>query len=83
MEHVMMEKTLFLVLAFIASVISGIFGFGGELMLVSFSSFVLPIKEAIAIIAIYFLAACVSRIIVFRKHIDWKTLCKEDPPRFF
>lgn len=69
----MLNEILFLMLAFIVSIISATFGFGSAIILIPFSSFLLPIKKAIAIVTIFFIAGNVSKIIIFRKDIDWKT----------
>jgi uncharacterized protein len=70
----MINEIIFLILAFAASIISATFGFGSALILIPFSSFLLPIKEAIAIITIFFIASNLAKIIIFRKHIDWKMI---------
>lgn len=68
----MLNEIIFLLLAFIISIFATSIGFGSALLLVPFSSFLLPIKNAIAVLTIFFMASNVSRIIIFRKHIDWK-----------
>jgi uncharacterized membrane protein YfcA len=69
----MINEIIFLILAFVVSIISATFGFGSAIILIPFSSFLLPIKKAIAIVTIFFIAGNLSKIIIFRKHIDWKT----------
>jgi uncharacterized membrane protein YfcA len=69
----MTNEIIFLILAFVVSIISATFGFGSAIILISFSSFLLPIKQAIAIVTIFFIAGNLSKIIIFRKYIDWKT----------
>ncbi|MCK5039834.1 MAG: hypothetical protein KAR87_02605 [Candidatus Aenigmarchaeota archaeon] len=56
----MINEILFLLLAFISAIISATFGFGGALILIPFSSFVLPLKKAIAIITIFFIASNIT-----------------------
>jgi len=68
----MINEIIFLVLAFVVSIISATLGFGSAIILIPFSSFLLPIKQAIAIVTIFFIAGNLSKIIIFRKHIDWK-----------
>ncbi|MBI2135241.1 sulfite exporter TauE/SafE family protein [Candidatus Woesearchaeota archaeon] len=68
----MSNEIIFLLLAFIISIFATPIGFGSALLLVPLSSFLLPIKSAIAVLTIFFMASNVSRIIIFRKHIDWK-----------
>ena len=51
----MINEIVFLILAFVASIISATFGLGSALILIQFSSFLLPIKKAIAIITIFFI----------------------------
>lgn len=68
----MLNEIIFLLLAFIISIFTTSIGFGSALLLIPFSSFLLPIKNAIAVLTIFFMASNVSRIIIFRKHIDWK-----------
>jgi uncharacterized membrane protein YfcA len=68
----MLSGVLFLTLAFAVSILSATFGFGSAMILIPFSSFFLPIKQAIAIITIFFIATNISKIILFRRYIDWK-----------
>lgn len=68
----MLNEIIFLVIAFIGSIISATFGFGSAIILIPFSSFLLPIKKAIAIVTIFFIAGNISKILIFRKHIDWR-----------
>lgn len=70
----MINEIIFLALAFIVSVISATFGLGSALILIPFSTFLLPIKKAIAIVTIFFIAGNISKIILFRKHIEWKII---------
>lgn len=70
----MINEIAFLTLAFGASIVSATFGFGSAIILIPFSSFLLPIKKAIAIVTIYFIASNLSKIIIFRKHIRWKII---------
>jgi uncharacterized membrane protein YfcA len=69
----MPNDILFLVLAYLVSIISAVFGFGSALIIIPFSTFFLPIKEAIALLTIFFIAGNLSRVVFFWKHIDWKT----------
>lgn len=68
----MINEIIFLALAFIVSIVSATFGFGSAIILIPFSSFLLPIKKAIAIVTIFFIAGNLSKILIFKKHIDWK-----------
>ena len=70
----MINELIFLLLAFITSIISATLGFGSALILIPFSAFLLPIKKAIAIITIYFIALNLIKIVIFRKHIEWKII---------
>jgi len=65
-------EIIFLIVAFIASVISTAVGFGGSLILLPISAILLPVKKAIAIVVIYFIANNITKIYLFFKHIDCK-----------
>lgn len=68
----MFNEILFLIIAFLGSILSITFGLGNAIIIIPFSSILLPIKKAIAIITFYFIAGNISKIYIFRKHIDWK-----------
>lgn len=68
----MVENILFLIIAFITTIISGMFGFGTAIILIPLASFFIEIKKAIAILTIYFMAVNISQIYLFWKNIDWK-----------
>ena len=63
----MINEILFLILAFITSIISATVGLGSAIILIPFSTFLLPIKKAIAIITIYFIALNISKITIYSK----------------
>lgn len=69
-----MNEIVFIICAFIASVISGIVGFGTGLLLISIGSFFYDIKETIVLANIFFIGVTVSRTILYWRDIDWKLL---------
>ena len=68
----MIEYTLFLILVFIATVITGVLGFGAAVILIPLSSFFLEVKKSIAIITLYLISINISQIYHFWKNINWK-----------
>lgn len=69
----MVNEALFLILSYLVSIVSTVIGFGSALIMIPLSTFFLPIKEAIALLTIFFIAINFSKITLFWKHIDWKT----------
>lgn len=67
-----MEYALFVVLAFASSAVSAVFGLGSALLVIALGSYLLPIKETIALATILFTAGTVMRTVAFRQHIDWQ-----------
>ena len=67
-----MEDYLFFVVAFLASVVSGVVGFGTGLILISVGSFFYDIKETIVLANIFFIGVTLSRAYLFRADIDWR-----------
>ncbi|MFH1320424.1 MAG: sulfite exporter TauE/SafE family protein [Bacteroidota bacterium] len=65
-------EIIFLAIVFISTIITGAFGFGSAIILIPVSSFFMDIKEAIAILTIYFMSVNINQIILFRKKIDWQ-----------
>ncbi|NKB78147.1 MAG: TSUP family transporter [Gammaproteobacteria bacterium] len=63
---------LFILLGFGSALVSAVFGFGTALILLSLGSYLLPIKETIALATVLFIASTVTKTVVFGKHIDWK-----------
>lgn len=69
----MFNEVVFLLLAFLTSIVSVTFGFGSALILIPFASLLLPIKKVIAVTTIFFIAGNLSKITLFKEHIDWRT----------
>ena len=63
---------IFLTIAFIASIISGVVGFGAGLILISFGALFFDIKETIYLANIYFIGLTLSRCALYYKNIDYK-----------
>ncbi len=68
-----MEYIAFVVLGFVASIISSVFGLGTALVVLAVGSHVLPVKETIALATVLFAASTLTKTLLFRNHIDWKT----------
>ncbi len=62
----------FILLAMFSSLVSSTVGFGGAMFLIPLSTFFIPIKNAIAISTLFFLADSCVKVIIYRKKIDWK-----------
>jgi len=62
---------LLVILTFFASIFSTVIGFGSAVILIPIFALVLPIKNAIAILSIYFIFVTVMRAFLFWKNIDW------------
>jgi uncharacterized membrane protein YfcA len=67
-----MEYTFFVALAFSASMISAIFGFGTALILLAIGAHILPVQETIALATVLFAASTITKSFLFARHIDWK-----------
>lgn len=67
-----MEYTLFVAIALASSVISAVFGLGTALLVVTLGSYILPVKETIALATLMFTAGTFARALLYRKHIDWQ-----------
>ena len=69
-----MTTTIFvLIVAFFASALSAIAGFGGALILIPMVSFFIDFKLAVGVLTFYFLANKIFQIYFYRRSIDWKT----------
>lgn len=67
-----MDQIAFILIAFVASFASAIFGFGSALLVLAFGSLILPVKETITLATVLFTASTVTKSLLFRDHIDWK-----------
>lgn len=67
-----MEYLAFVVLGFGASIISAVFGFGTALVVLAVGSYILPVKEAIALATVLFAASTITKTLLFGKHVDWR-----------
>ena len=65
-------QLLFILLAFVASLVSAVFGIGTALLVLAIGSHILPVKETIALATVLFSASTIAKTIVFGKHIDWR-----------
>ena len=68
-----MEYIIFTLIGFASSLVSAVFGLGTALLLLSIGALVLPVKEAIALATVMFLAAGLAKTWLFRSAIDWRT----------
>ena len=66
------EYSLFVLLGFIASIISGVLGFGTALIVLAIGSHILPVKEAIVLGTVLFAVSTTLKTLLYCKHIDWK-----------
>lgn len=69
-----MEQIVFILIAFVASFASAIFGFGSALLVLALGSQVLPVKETIVLATVLFTASTITKSALFGRHIDWKTV---------
>lgn len=67
---------LFLFIAFIGSVVSGVLWFWAVPIVLGFSTDIMDIKQIVAFMSIYLLAGNLSKAIIFFKFVDWKLLLK-------
>ncbi len=67
-----LDQIAFILIAFVASFASAIFGFGSALLVLALGSQVLPVKETIALATVLFTASTVTKSFLFRNYIDWK-----------
>ena len=68
-----MADLIFVLLGFVSCLISAIFGFGSALFVLAIGAYILPVKETIALGAVLFTASGMSKVILFRKYVDWST----------
>jgi len=68
---VSLDILILLTAAFIASIVSGLGGFGGGFIVIIFLSPVVGPKGVIPLIAVFAVCGNLSRIIVYRKSINW------------
>ncbi len=59
---------------FVVTVVSTAIGFGSAIMLIPIFALFLPIKQAIALLSVYFIVVTCARAWLFRAHIDWRTV---------
>ena len=62
----------FICIGFGSALISAVSGFGTALIFLAIGSYLLPVKEAIALSTVLFLASTLTKSFVFGRHIDWK-----------
>ena len=67
-----MEYLLFILAGFVGATISAVFGLGTALVLLTVGSFLLPVKEVIALSAVMFAVSTILKTWIFRRQIDWK-----------
>ncbi|MEM7294374.1 MAG: TSUP family transporter, partial [Pseudomonadota bacterium] len=65
------EIVAFLAIAFASSLVSAVFGIGTALLLLSLGALVLPVQHVIALSTVLFLAAGLTKSLLFRRSIDW------------
>lgn len=71
-----MAIIIFLIIAFVGSIVSGILGFWAVPIVLGFSSEIIDVKKIIALMSIYLLAWNLSKAILFFKFVDWKLSLK-------
>lgn len=66
-----MMYALFVLLAFVSSLLSGIFGFGSAMIVLALGPYFLPGHEVVALSAVLFAASTITKTIAFRAHLHW------------
>lgn len=66
-----MDDILFVLIGFVGSFASAVFGFGTALLVLGVGSHVLPVKDAIALATVLFAASTVTKSLLFGRYIDW------------
>jgi len=69
-----LDQIVFVLIAFVASFASAIFGIGSAFLVLAFGSLALPVKETIALATVLFTASTVTKTLLFRGNIDWKVV---------
>jgi uncharacterized membrane protein YfcA len=59
--------------AFVSAFVTGVLGFGAGLILTPLLALFLPLKQALAVSALVFLATSGSKVFLFFRYIDWPT----------
>lgn len=67
-----MDHILFVLIGFLGSFASAVFGFGTALLVLGIGSQILPVKDAIALATVLFTASTVTKSAIFARFIDWK-----------
>lgn len=67
-----MNIILFTLLALIAEVIGTIGGFGSSMFFVPIAGFFFDMKTVLGITAIFHVFSNISKLVLFRRHIDWR-----------
>lgn len=67
-----MTLILFTLLALIAEVIGTIGGFGSSMFFVPIAGFFFDMKTVLGITAIFHVFSNISKLVLFRRHIDWR-----------
>jgi len=55
--------------------VSAVFGIGTALIVLALGSYILPVKETIALATVLFTASTISKSVLYSKQIDWKLVC--------
>jgi len=69
-----LELIVLSLIGLFSAAFSTVAGFGGGILLVAFGSMVLDIKTMIPLSAIYFLALSTVQLVLFRKHLDRRSV---------
>ncbi len=72
LTDVLQHPVSFYSVVLLTSVFSAALGTGGGLILLPLAALQFGAKESIGILAIYFLFQNINKVIVYKKHIDWK-----------
>jgi len=65
------EILLITVMSFVSGTVTASLGFGAGLVLTPLLTFIMPVKQALAVSALVFLVTSASKALIYRKDIDW------------
>ena len=68
------DHVCFILLGFLATLVSAVFGLGTALITLSLGPWILPVKSVIALSAVLFAAATLTKSILFHHVIPWRAI---------
>ncbi len=71
-----MEYALFVLAGFLGATISAVFGFGTGFVVLAVGTFLLPVKEVIALVAVLFAASTTLKTVLFWRQTNWVLVAK-------